>query len=153
MGANQSVRELNTVENLDINRYLGKWYQIARKPNYFQSDSGTNTTAEYSLDDYDNLRVVNSEIVDGRLKVSEASGYIRPGTSSKLRVSFFPCIYGDYYVIMLGSDYEYSVVSDKTGKYLWILSRTQKLDKLDVIMEKIEVLGVDISDLIITKHE
>lgn len=153
MGGSQSSQELKTVDNLDISRYLGNWYQIARKPNTFQNVDAINTTAEYSLDEYDNLKVVNEETTNGQIKSAEGSGYVSSYSSSKLRVSFFLCFYGDYWVIMLGDNYEYSVVSDKYGQYLWILSREKTLDNLPDIVNKIKDMGIDISDLIYTKQE
>ena len=153
MGATQSLQELKTVDNLDITKYLGTWYQLARKPNTFQNVNAVNTTAEYSLDEYDNVKVVNKETTDGKLKSVTGSAFVSSYSSSKLKVSFFLCFYGDYWVIMLGDNYEYSVVSDRYGKNLWILSREKTLNNLTDVVNKIKAMGLDTSDLIYTKQE
>ncbi len=153
MGASQSGPELQTVEKVEVNRYVGKWYQIARKPFYWQNKDATDTTAEYSMDgNTGNIKVLNQEYVDGALKKAEGNAFATAPNSAKLRVSFFPFIYSDYWVIMLGNNYEYSVVSNRNGKYLWLLSRTPILDNTEAIVGKIKDLGIDTSDLIYTKH-
>ena len=152
MGSTQSLQELKTVDNLNINKYLGTWYQIARKPNSFQNDNAINTTAEYSFDEYDNIKVINKETINDQVNSIEESAFVSSYSNSKLRVSCFLCFYGDYWVIILGNNYEYSVVSDRYGKNLWILSRTKSLNNLSDIINKIKVMGIDTSDLIYTKQ-
>ena len=145
---------LETVDNLDQDRYLGKWYQIAAIPMWFQRQCVSDTFAEYDLDG-SFIKVKNScRKKDGTF--SKAYGFARMNPkykqSSKLQVSFFNPLgcklwffSGDYWVIDLDEDYSISLVGSPDRKYFWILSRVPVLDseQLIEIKKKIEIQGFD----------
>ena len=129
---------VKTIPSLDVPRYLGTWYEIAKYPNWFQKKCASNTKAVYSARSDGTLKVLNScKTAEG--EISEAEGTARQiGTkdSPKLEVrfapawlSFIPLVWGDYWVIDLDPQYQVAVVSDPRREYLWILSRTPQLDK------------------------
>lgn len=140
------VPPLPTVEKINLERYSGKWIEIARYENRFEIGCA-GASAEYvSQEDY--IRVTNSCYNDQGLKTAEAIGraYTVNGSgNSKLEVSFFRPFYGDYWVVMLGDDYRYSVVGDPKRKYLWILSRTAELTDVDKqkILSYLPTIGYD----------
>lgn len=123
--------ELKTVEHVDLGKYAGVWYEIARYPNSFQKGCVA-TTATYSLRDDGRVDVVNRcrkgsptgplKVAHGQAKVVDAA------TNAKLKVSFFWPFWGDYWVIELGPDYRYAVVGHPDRDYLWILSRSPSMD-------------------------
>lgn len=141
---------LPTVEKIDLERYSGKWIEIARYENRFEIGCA-GASAEYmSQEDY--IRVTNSCYDEHGLKTTEAIGraYAIEGShNAKLEVSFFRPFYGDYWVVMLGDDYRYSVVGDPERKYLWILSRTAELKNEDKqkILSYLPTIGYDPSKL------
>ena len=128
---------LKVVENLDLNRYAGKWYEAARLPNRFQEKCSAEVTADYALQTDGNITVVNRcRLANG--KMTEAKGLAKKaqkdGKNSILKVrfapsflSFLPQVWGDYQVLALGPMYDYAVVGDPERKYLWILSRSPQL--------------------------
>jgi apolipoprotein D and lipocalin family protein len=115
------------VPRVEIDRYLGTWYEIARYPNRFQKEC-VSVTADYSLRDDGKIRVVNAcrkGSPDGPIKRIEGKAWVVDRkTNAKLRVQFFWPFRGAYWIIDLGKDYEYAVVGHPKRKYLWILSRT-----------------------------
>lgn len=120
--------ELQTVSYVDLNRYLGKWYDIAHFTQSFQKGCSC-TTAEYTLNKDGSIRVVNSCNKNGRLKVSKGRAKVKnKKTNAKLSVTFFWPFSGKYWIIDLASDYSYAVVGHPNRNYLWILSRTKELD-------------------------
>ncbi len=124
--------EGDVVKYVDINRYMGKWYEIARYPNRFQKGC-VNSTAQYSLRDDGRVTVVNTCIKDGsRRKTKSVRGkawVVDTATNAKLKVSFFWPFSGDYWIIQLAEDYSYAVVGHPKKNYLWILSRTPEMDE------------------------
>lgn len=120
-----------TVKSVDLPRYMGKWYAIASLPAWFQKNC-TCVTADYSLEG-DHVKVVNAcrkGSSEGTLKVSTAKAFVVPDTgNSQLKVQFFWPFKGDYWVIALDEEYRWALVSHPCKKYLWILSRTPKMDK------------------------
>ena len=120
---------LRTVEHVDLNRYVGKWYEIARYPNRFEKDCASDVTAEYKILSPGKIEVLNScRKADGKMKVSKGSAKIvDTATNAKLKVTFFWPFYGNYWVIDLAPDYSYAVVGEPGRDYLWILSRTPEL--------------------------
>ena len=124
-----SPSALETVDNLETQRYLGTWYEIARLPNRFEGDL-TCVTANYKLADNGNIIVTNRGYNTDKATWKEDVGRARKrkdAPNSQLRVSFFWPFEGDYYVVALGDDYEYAVVGDPSRKYFWILSRTPEI--------------------------
>lgn len=122
------------VSSVDLNLYQGKWYEIARFPNAFQSQGSRNVIANYTIRS-DGLIGVDNSCLEKNGTVSRVNGVARiddQKTRAKLGVSFFDIlgyrpIWGDYWILGLGKNYSYSVVGDRSRKYAWILSRTPKL--------------------------
>ena len=139
---------LTTVDHVDLNRYLGTWYEIASFPQSFQKGC-TATTATYSLRDDGHIDVLNrcrKDRVDG--EEQSAKGLARvvdTATNAKLEVSFFRPFWGEYWVVDLGRDYEYAVVGHPGRDYLWILSRTPTMDQAtyDGIIERLKEKGYE----------
>jgi apolipoprotein D and lipocalin family protein len=132
VGMAQDKPPLNVVDSVDLQRYLGKWYEIASYPAWFQKDC-TASTAEYSMMPDGKIRVVNrcrKESLDGPLKESEGKGeVIDTVTNAKLKVWFFWPFKGNYWIIELDDDYQWAVVGEPKRKYLWILSRTPIMEE------------------------
>lgn len=152
--------ELATVEYVDLKRYLGTWYEIARLPFEHEDPGARNVTAHYSLNEDGNIRVVNSN-VNEEGEVEKAVGEATPidATNSKLKVSFLPeglrwvpFAKGDYWILRLDPDYTTSLVGTPDRKYLWLLSRTPVMqeDKRNDWLEFARSKGFDISKIIIT---
>lgn len=149
----QKSKDMNysTVKELDINRYLGMWYEIARFDHRFERNL-VGVSASYSMRDDGKIKVVNQgykNTLDGKLSraVGKAKLTDEPG---KLKVSFFWIFYADYFVLELDDSYKWALVGSSNDKYLWILSRTPKLkeNQLNHILEKAEQRGYDTSKLI-----
>ncbi|MCB0283467.1 MAG: lipocalin family protein [Calditrichaeota bacterium] len=133
-------RNLTTVDSVNINKYMGLWYEIAKIPNSFQDQCLKNTTAEYRLQDDGTVEVINScdENDDSRDKATGLARVVDRKTNAKLEVSFvsifgWHLFWGDYWIIGLADDYRYAVVGTPSKKYGWILSRTARLDDEDLI--------------------
>ncbi len=154
----QSDDQVKTIPSLDVPRYLGTWYEIAKFPNWFQKKCVSNTKAVYSVRPDGNLKVLNScKTAEGTL--SEAEGTARqigPKDSPKLEVrfapawlSFLPMVWGDYWVIDLDPQYQVAAVSDPRREYLWILSRTPQLDKkvYDELLQRLQAQQFDVRKL------
>lgn len=143
------------VKQLDLKRYLGKWYEIARYPNSFEKGL-EGITAVYTMRDDGKIKVANSGYRDGdpkRLKtaIGKAKTTDQQGV---LKVSFFLNFYADYIVMELDQEnYSYAVIGSNTDKYLWILSRTPTLPKatLDMIFHQLTERGYDPAKLIYPK--
>lgn len=129
----QSPGDLSTIASLDVPRYMGTWYEIAKYPNRFQKNCVSDTTAEYRLQPGGTVQVINRcQKMNGEL--DEAVGEARQtgrATSPKLQVrfapawlSFLPFVWGDYWVIDLDEGYQLVAVSEPAREYLWILSRS-----------------------------
>lgn len=146
---------LDTVDNVDVQRYLGKWYEIANLPNSFQKGCSC-SSAEYSLIDSTTIRVTNKCIKDGELDDVNGKAYVVEGTgNSKLKVQFFWPFRGDYWIIDLDKEsYSYAVVGTPSRKYLWILSRTPKLEEsiYNSLIEKCKGKGFEVSKLVKTEQ-
>jgi len=144
--------ELVTVPFVDLKRYLGKWYEIASFPQSFQKGC-TGTTATYAPKDDGRIDVLNECYKDSLdSKKTSAHGtaeVIDTKTNAKLSVSFFWPFKGDYWVIDLGANYDYAVIGHPNRKYLWILSRTPRMDSAtyEGILERIKAKGYDLSPL------
>ena len=161
--AQASYPQLDTVENVDIQRYLGKWYEIARFDQKFQKNC-TAVTAEYKLRKNGTIKVINKcrkFNPKGKLKVAIGRARVtNKNTNAKLRVQFFlrflniGFLSGNYWILDLGEDYEYALIGDPSRKYLWILSRTKEMDERTYLslVQKAETLGFDTSKLLKTVH-
>ena len=138
---------LRTVERVDLSRYLGRWYEIARLPNSFQKNC-LKSLADYSLRDDGDITVLNSctDKQDGSLRQSKGSAWVvDTATNARLKVSFFWPFRGDYWIIELGNQYEYAVVGTPNRKYFWVLSRTQTMDNAlyEGIIQRAKLQGFD----------
>jgi apolipoprotein D and lipocalin family protein len=121
---------LQTVAKVDMTRYLGRWYEIARLPNRFQKGCA-GSTADYALREDGEISVINScrKEQDGSLEqVTGRAWIVDAASNAQLKVTFFWPFRGDYWIIELGKEYEYAVVGTPNRKYLWILSRTASMD-------------------------
>ncbi|MFC2074175.1 lipocalin family protein [Campylobacterota bacterium] len=151
-GCSKPYPPLNTVDRVDIQQYLGTWYEIARYEHYFEKGC-SDVTATYALKDNGDINVINRCTKDNA-KITEAIGvaYAVDTSNSKLKVSFFRPFYGDYWIIMLDSQYRYAVVGDPSREYLWILSRTPTLDKktTQMILQQLPDMGYTADKLIWT---
>lgn len=157
-------RPLSTIASLDVNRYLGTWYEIARFPNRFQKACAGDTSATYSLRDDGRIRVVNRcRRADGGEEIAEGvARQVGGATSPKLKVrfapallSFIPMVWGDYWVVDLDDHYQLSAVSEPGRQYLWILSRTPQVEPAvyQALVARLEAQGLDTSKLVVTPQD
>lgn len=139
---------LSVVQGVDLDRYLGKWFEIASYPAWFAKNC-TGVTAEYSRREGGGIKVVNrcyKSALDGPLKEARGRAKVVDSESNaKLKVSFFGPFWGDYWIVDLDSEYRWAVVGEPKRKYLWILSRTPTLeqDTLDGILSRLPTKGYD----------
>ena len=139
---NKDLPPLTTVEQVNINRYVGLWYEIAKIPNSFQDQCAYGTTAEYKIDEDGDIVVINS-CYDEKNKIDVAEGLAKvvdKKSNAKLEVSFVSFLgirpfWGDYWIIGLDENYQWAVVGTPSRKYGWILSRAPFLS--DETMQKI----------------
>jgi len=149
---------LETVPFVDLSRYTGIWYEIARYPNSFQ-EGCVGSRATYSLTNDGRISVLNEcydRSFDGGIRSAHGSArVIDKSSNAKLKVSFFWPFSGDYWIIDLGRDYEYAVIGNPKRKYLWILSRTKILEgnKYDEILERLKEKQYDTTKLIPTPQK
>lgn len=140
-----------TVENFNLNKYMGVWYEIARYDNFFERGL-VDVKSRYSLLPDNTVKVENSGINrhGKEKKIFGTAFQPHPGTPAHLRVSFFWWFASDYNIILLAPDYSYSVVSGNNGKLLWILSREKVMDgtTLDHIFTFLRTRGFNPSKLI-----
>ncbi len=126
--------EVTTASNIDLKRYAGKWYEVARTPNPFQRACSSNTTAEYYLQN-DKIKVINScKKSNGELKQIEGQARVVNKDNSKLKVSFVRVFgknifWGDYWIIDIDDNYEWALVGEPHQRYAWILSRSQEMNQ------------------------
>jgi len=145
------------VENFQLDRYLGKWYEIARLDHRFERGL-SRVTAEYSLRQDGGVRVLNRgySVDDKEWKEAEGTAWFMEGPDQGyLKVSFFWLFYGSYVVFELDHEhYEYALVSGPDKSYLWILSRTpeMKQDVKEKLIAKAAALGFDTGKLIFVDH-
>ncbi|SFN13119.1 apolipoprotein D and lipocalin family protein [Formivibrio citricus] len=155
---------LAAIAVLDVPRYMGTWYEIAKYPNRFQKKCAGFTSAEYRLKADGKVQVINRcQLAEGG--ISEAIGIARQigtATSPKLKVSFapawlsfIPAVWGNYWVIDLDDDYQLAAVSEPNREYLWVLSRTPKVNRksYDALLGRLANKGFDIQKLELTKQD
>jgi apolipoprotein D and lipocalin family protein len=142
-------------KSVELSRYLGRWYELARYEQGFQKDCD-GVTADYALREDGNISVLNScRKPDGKAKTARGKAKIvDTATGAKLKVSFFGPFYGDYWVLDRAEDYSWSIVGEPSGRYLWILSREANPGQanLDALIARAKALGYDTSMLRITKQ-
>lgn len=137
----------STVTSLNLNDYLGSWYEIVRKPHVFEKGM-THVKTTYSLLNDGRIEVRNEGIKKGKPKVSigKARTTSNPG---QLKVTFF-LFPAEYNILEVAPDYSYAVIGGSSPKYLWVLSRTPQMDPalLEGILSRLEARGYDLQDLI-----
>lgn len=150
-------KNASPVQNFDINKYLGNWYEIARFDFRFEKDLD-NVMAQYSLNDKMNVNVINSGYNFKKEKWVSAEGVAKfrgDKNTAALKVSFFGPFYSGYNVIALDDNYKYALVAGKDLNYLWILSRKKSIPEnvktgyLKIAQE----IGYDTSKLIWVEHD
>jgi apolipoprotein D and lipocalin family protein len=157
------TKPLKTVEKLELDKYLGVWYEVARKPLYFQNNCDRDVTATYTLNENGNVAVDNRcYSKDGSLNQSIGEAFVQNAPfNSKLKVSFLPEAIrwlpfgrGDYWVLKLDDDYQTVLVGEPRRKYMWVLSRSPQPDQTVVneYLEYAKSVGYDVGDVIHTKQ-
>lgn len=140
---------------VEISRYLGRWYEVARYEQGFQKDC-EGVSADYALRDDGKISVLNRcRKPDGTIRDAKGRAKIvDSATNAKLKVSFFGPFYGDYWVLDHADDYSWSIVGEPSGRYLWLLTRDATPDKerLDALIARARALGYDTSMLRITQQ-
>ncbi|UCV09688.1 lipocalin family protein [Dechloromonas denitrificans] len=155
---------LSTIAALDVPRYMGTWFEIAKFPNWFQKKCTGGTKAEYSLKNDGMVQVINRCRAEGgeTIEAIGAARQIGPATSPKLEVrfapewlSFLPFVWGDYWVIDLDERYQLVAVSEPKKEYLWILARTPNIDPNDYknLLARLRQKGFDLRKLEVTKQD
>jgi apolipoprotein D and lipocalin family protein len=155
---------LRVVDSVDLNRYAGKWFEIARLPNKFQKQCTGDVVVQYAVRPDARVDVINQcRTADGQ--VEQARGIARKAGDGKnsavLQVrfapailSFLPMVWGDYWIIGLGPDYTWAVVGVPSREYLWILSRTPRLS-VSAWEQALEIArgnGFDVSKIVKTSQ-
>lgn len=157
------TKPLNTVDKVDLDRYLGTWYEVVRKPLSFQDKCDRNVSAQYSLNDNGHIKVDNRCYgKDGQLHQSIGEAYVQnPPQNSKLKVSFLPSAIrwlpvgrGDYWVLKLDENYQTVLVGEPRRKYMWVLSRTAQPNEAVVkeYLDYAKSVGYNLDDVIYTKQ-
>ena len=160
----QAPPPLTTIESLDLPRYMGTWYEIAKYPNVFQRKCVSATRAEYAVKADGKVEVVNRcKVQNGEfIEAIGAARQVGPVTSPKLQVrfapawlSFIPLVWGDYWVIDLDAKMQLVAVSEPQREYLWVLSRTAKVDPAtyEALLGRLAQKGFDLRKLELTPQE
>ena len=141
----------STVERVDLDRYLGEWYEIVRKPHSFEKGM-SHVKATYTLLPDGRLDVRNEGMKNGKHKVAHGKARTTD-TAGQLKVTFF-IFPAEYNIMELAPDYSYSVVGGSNDGYLWILSRTPTMEPevLEGIYERLEGRGYDLSDIVLVEQ-
>jgi apolipoprotein D and lipocalin family protein len=130
---------------VELDRYLGTWYEVGRYENGFEKGCA-GVTAEYSLREDGLIRVVNSCRVgglNGRLKQSIGKAKVVSPANNKLKVSFFGPFWGNYWVLDRGEEYDWAIVGEPSGRYLWLLARQPGAEVTDALVKRAGQLGYD----------
>lgn len=147
---------LEVVGAVDLSRYAGRWYEIARLPNRFEKKCADSVTATYTLRSDGKVDVVNRcRKANGEYTTAKGKAKIVDNkTNAKLKVTFFWPFYGDYWILDLGPNYEYAVVGAPNRDYLWVLSRTAQIDEqlYQNLLAKMAARGFETGRMIRTSH-
>ncbi|KAM3383504.1 temperature-induced lipocalin-1 [Capsicum galapagoense] len=149
---------MEVVKNLDLKKYIGRWYEIASFPSRFQPKDGADTRATYTLNQDGSIHVLNETWCNGKRDYIEGTAYKADPKSdeAKLKVKFYvppflPVIpvVGDYWVLYIDEDYQYALIGQPSRRYLWILCRRPHLDDeiYNQLVEKGKAEGYDVSKL------
>ena len=157
-GPSGNARVPEPAKTVELDRYLGRWYELARYEQSFQKDCEA-VTADYSLRDDGLIRVVNTcheGALNGPVKQAEARAKAVAGSgNAKLKVSFFgPFYVGNYWVLDHADDYSWAIVGEGSGRYLWLLSREANPPPAmrERLWNRTGELGYDLSMLRVTQH-
>ena len=147
---------IEPIDNFELNRYLGKWYEIARLDHSFERGLEA-VTAEYSLREDGGIRVINSGRNTDTQINQEAKGkayFVEEPNLGHLKVSFFGPFFGSYVIFELDEDYQTAFIAGNTTNYLWLLARTPKVSQelVDEFIARADQLGFDTSQLIFVNH-
>jgi apolipoprotein D and lipocalin family protein len=147
---------IKPVDNFEINRYLGKWYEIARLDHSFERGLEA-VSAEYSLRDDGGIRVINSGRNTDTQANQEAEGrayFVDEPNLGYLKVSFFGPFFGSYVIFELDENYQYAFIAGNTTNYLWLLARTPEVSEelVDQFISRATQFGFDTSQLIFVDH-
>ena len=145
------------IENFNVNRYLGTWYEIARSDNRFERNMD-NVVAKYSLKNNDELVVFNSGYNFEKKEWKSITGsakFRKDKTTAALKVTFFKPFYGAYNVIAIDKDYKYALVAGNNLNYLWLLSKQKSMPEniKQQYLKQAKEIGYDTSKLIWVKHD
>lgn len=136
---------------VELKKYMGKWYEIARIPTCFELNM-KNVTAQYDLNKDGTVKIVNSGYVNGQLRQVTATASLTD-KDDLLKVSFFPTMFTDYKIVAVDKDYKYAIVGGKCKYHLWLLSRTPNISQT-MYNELINIAkneGYDTNRLVITE--
>ena len=147
---------IEPVDNFEINRYLGKWYEIARLDHSFERGLEA-VSAEYYLRDDGGIRVINSGRNTDTQANQEAEGrayFVDEPNLGYLKVSFFGPFFGSYVIFELDENYQYAFIAGNTTNYLWLLARTPEVSEelVDQFISRATQFGFDTSQLIFVDH-
>ncbi len=147
---------IEPVDNFELNRYLGKWYEIARLDHSFERGLEA-VSAEYSLRDDGGIRVINSGRNTDTQTNQEAEGrayFVEQPNLGYLKVSFFGPFFGSYVIFELDENYQYAFIAGNTTNYLWLLARTPEVSQelVNQFISRATQLGFDTSQLIFVDH-
>lgn len=156
--AQDKMIDKTVVKDLDLNKYMGTWYEIARFDHFFERDL-VGVTASYSFRDDGLIEVINrgfEDSLDGER--TEAIGKVKipdPTEPTKLKVSFFWIFYSDYFIMELDKDYQWAVIGSSSDSYLWILSRTPQIaeELYTSLLKGLRKRGYDTNQLIKVKQK
>jgi len=159
------AQTMTVVPSVDLDRYMGTWYEIARLPNRFQKQCAGEVSATYSLLADGTVKVVNRCRKENG-EFAEAEGQAKradkdqPNTKLKVRfapafLSFLPFVWGDYWIIYLTPDYTCAVIGEPSREYLWVLSRTPTMapNALQAALASAKQQGYYLADLVMTRQE
>ncbi|MBN6148875.1 lipocalin family protein [Xanthomonas sp. AmX2] len=154
-----AAQPVTSVADLDIGRYAGQWHEIAHLPVSFQKKCVGDITAAYTLRDDGQIGVRNAcRTGNGQIQVAQGVARAVPGHPGRLQVRFVPdwlawapLVWADYWVIALDPDYQWALIGEPERKYLWVLSRSPRMDRVlfEQIKNKARAMGYDLDPLLV----
>lgn len=144
-----------TVSSLDLSKFVGQWYEIARYDHKFEKGM-SNVSATYSIGENGKIAVLNEGMRDGKAKsIKGKAKQPDPNDPGKLKVSFFLWFYSDYYVLYADPEYKYLLVGSSTDKYLWIMSREKSVpeDVMAGLLADLQSRGYDTDRLLFVEQD
>ncbi|WP_374663754.1 lipocalin family protein [Acinetobacter sp.] len=157
------TKPLHAVEKVELDKYLGVWYEVARKPMSFQNKCDRDVTATYTLNENGNIQVDNRCVMkNGKAAEAQGEAFVQNAPfNSKLKVSFLPEAIrwipagrGDYWILKIDEHYQTVLVGEPRRNYMWVLSRTPHPDPsvINEYLEYAKSVGYDLKDIIHTKQ-